>query len=1283
MSKRYNSSQQGGVPEGALPRPATAVPVQAITPEWTGSIPVEVAEQLANLPGYENDANVQAFRALQASSQGVMAPAQNQAETTLFEEDVFGPRTTPMATGSADTEVNPVLNELYNTGPAVAENLTIPESVVSITGGDIKGQDIETLAKEQARRSAQVNRSNNMAARIAFSEDLDTSLKAEKFPLASRERATRFIANVGDSLMGVEVLDPKIGAYENGLGRILNKINEGETDSNNLITSAATTFLVGQALVRSSKMLAGKANRESLPEEDVLGGILEASGLSSISEVGTPAAFHDERGLVGIKEGSLGANLLQGISDSVRQARGSNKGIAFDPNDAAVIEQALVDGGYLVPAPYIVKDSSGKPTKKRKELAEEHTALFMTRKLYDSVNGMQEVSELAELKLGAQAITTPDGMALGEGAKYAPGSKRKPKGLPSQAAGANKDNVFTSYDKTLRKSFRAHDEQVLAVQAVQLSALQTYLQTPIDQRDQLPEQVKILALDMAIQHKIKTERVDPRSQTKRGKLSYYNAMQKVGNVSKNIGDAANLQSQLPQGHRIGGAMWADKTTNRNYITAYNSSEHNKAHRSSLRGHDRHISRSKILNSTSPTTPLITQKDLDSLRTLFKGNSSRTQAHDETAFLLSAGRSLIPNSGTTPDSVLIRQITPANLAMFANLSNAFSSVAEVAAQGENLKLVGSNPEKLTLDPQVLQNINASELQASLDLATAVDKKHAGQTQQLLNAVSSYINAGENSTVKLHSIDLADMKAASRLLAATHAGSQKGAQLVRYMGWFITESTTSPESNQPIIDGVDHTTENTRMFTIKNILDILESSRLDQSDSGESGGTERIVIDVLNSALITTKAPQYADTIAKLSNMVLEYGMGLTGSTEAMLKGFGDFLTEFQNDHIAAGLPQETSPLQNFNDQLYAEGFTQEDVVESLFDVFSRSLMEVANLGYAQSMQKVFMAGAMLNIPAVFTGYDGQKFPIGRTGRKPIYGETVIIKGQKSTQENPSYSEVQDLPAAPADSKFIEAEGTFNEPMPYSAVAQAAGPAHGHNVERALVTATFDTLQERLGEHRDIILDIHDAVGLPPLEGLMFSQILNTESTRKVLQYDLPRHTTMAVISDIEFKLAKLLRQDSMILGPDSEYAELTDWFDRSWENLISDNSLVNPHARHGGAGEVDSVVLRDKKALASRKRRLLKTKNVLAKAKELGLWSPKEGGLWVLGTKFESADNSTQSSFSVDPKAFVAWYVSNILKEARNGADTELLQLGHSVQNLVEDMANVDPDKSMFMRSGRD
>jgi len=1263
MAGKTYIRNQGGVPEGALPKQKNpdAIPIGPVS-TYEGDMDIELAEKLASMPGYENDPNVKAYNAYKSG----IPSKEMQEEIVDFEQSAFGPLVETGEPVTENTEVNSILDNAFSEDPIERETLTFDERQIGITGEPIANKTVNEQARIEAIKQTKTYRQNNVASKIKQANEIDELLKQENMPLATRERAVGFIGSISSFLSGVDIIDPKIGPVENGLGRIVNKINEKEENSNNLLNGPATALLITQSLVNDSVMLAGKANRQALPEENVLDNIFEMAGLQSI-ESSDMVAFHDQEGLTGVKEGDLGRVLLQGVSKAVQQAKGNSEGISFDKADASSLEQGLVDQGLLVRAPYVVLNSKGEPTKKRKDLAEEHTALFMTRQLYDAIGDFKDIPQMNTPKLGAQAITDPEGGAISEGKYYKPRSKRAPKGLPDQRKNKS-SNVFTRFSSMFRKTFRAHDTEVLNVQAAQITALSKYIRTPIDQRSNLPPFIKVMAEDMAIQHKVKLDRVNPNPTNKKEQLAYYNAVQKINGVSKQIADAANLQKDLPLGHRLGDAVFSTLDSFRQHITAFNSSEQNsKAHRSSLRGHDRYIQRNRILNSKSDSNPLISKSDLANFKSAIRQKGNITQDHYEIAFLLSAGRNLFKETRNLPDSELIYRITPAALKNFASKAKAFKDINTLMLNPKNLELLISDPSKLIIPPEFLSEVNTTEIKSALDLATGVDKKHAGQTQQLINAIDAYINTDlSKNMAKLHSLDLADMSSAGRLQALVHAGSSKGAQLVKYMGWFITQSSTSPESNQPIIDGLEYTKNNPRMFTMKNVIDVLKLKHLDKREKGEENTIEILISNILEEALNTTKAPEYADAIAKLSNLVLDYGMGLPGATETMLKSFSDFIQEYQNDYISSGGNVDNSPVTKLNDHLYSQNFTMEDVKEGLFDSFSTALVETSNLGYAQALQQTAKAAAMLNIPLVFTGHDGQSMHVGKVGRKPIFGESVIIRGKKDSFEVPSEGEIQDLPAAASDPSFIDATGTYSEPGPYTAAAQALGPFLGISTERALVTTAFDILAERLGLQEDIILDIHDQIGMAPLESMMFQDILNSDALRKVLKHDLPKKTMLDMEVRIKSRLTKLLEQDSMVLGPDSDFAELTEYFDMSYNRLIDEESSMRE--------------IKSPEGQKARRKRLIRQKNELKDAYDKKLWAPKDPRK-VMDFDFKEQSRSNQVSFSVEPKAFVTWYVMHILKPAKSSSDRNVTSLGQGVTNLVEDMAKSNQDTQFFMKSG--
>jgi hypothetical protein len=310
--------------------------------------------------------------------------------------------------------------------------------------------------------------------------------------------------------------------------------------------------------------------------------------------------------------------------------------------------------------------------------------------------------------------------------------------------------------------------------------------------------------------------------------------------------------------------------------------------------------------------------------------------------------------------------------------------------------------------------------------------------------------------------------------------------------------------------------------------------------------------------------------------------------------------------------------------------------------------------------------MLNIPLVFTGHDGQSMHVGKVGRKPIFGESVIIRGKKDSFEVPSEGEIQDLPAAASDPSFIDATGTYSEPGPYTAAAQALGPFLGISTERALVTTAFDILAERLGLQEDIILDIHDQIGMAPLESMMFQDILNSDALRKVLKHDLPKKTMLDMEVRIKSRLTKLLEQDSMVLGPDSDFAELTEYFDMSYNRLIDE--------------EISMSEIKSPEGQKARNQRLIRQKDELKDAYDKELWAPKDPRS-VMGFDFKEQPRSNQVSFSVKPKAFITWYARHILGPSEIASNKNVINLGQGVTNLVEDMAKSNQDTQFFMKSG--
>jgi hypothetical protein len=141
---------------------------------------------------------------------------------------------------------------------------------------------------------------------------------------------------------------------------------------------------------------------------------------------------------------------------------------------------------------------------------------------------------------------------------------------------------------------------------------------------------------------------------------------------------------------------------------------------------------------------------------------------------------------------------------------------------------------------------------------------------------------------------------------------------------------------------------------------------------------------------------------------------------------------------------------------------------------------------------------------------------------------------------------------------------------------------------------------------------------------------------------------------------------MVLGPDSDFAELTEYFDMSYNRLIDEESSMRE--------------IKSPEGQKARRKRLIRQKNELKDAYDKKLWAPKDPRK-VMDFDFKEQSRSNQVSFSVEPKAFVTWYVMHILKPAKSSSDRNVTSLGQGVTNLVEDMAKSNQDTQFFMKSG--
>lgn len=1273
---------RGAVPQGAV-APA-AIPFDEST--WDNvDVPFADAKAMAAIPALANNEVVLQFKAQEAAA-GQFAANEERTrvarETADFEQEAFNPNPVqPVFSGQGD------INDTFNTA-ASGQQTVAPSTEARPTfsqlgpdGMPLPTTTVDQLAREEFVAQGQRDRQNNFATRINAAEDLDNTLKYDYgIGDLTRSRVVEEAKSLGTSFVNTTTYDPKVENSEAPvIQSLMQKTNAGfEQDLNNVISPSAFSVLSLQALVRDSKILSGKGNKTVSPDANLFEQLMDSSGFTAIDTGDTGlVAFHTQQGLIGIQEGSLGRRQLKQIGESIKQARGSDTEASFDSADAASYEEALIESGLLVPGKFTVLNEKGLPSTKREELGKEHSALFMTRKLFDLVRGLNEFSEKTTVKADVQRYTDGSGKSFPEfegRLRAKPFNRTRPsKELKEKTSG---ENIFTSYYKKYSSAFRRHDMEVVSVQALLSSALSEYIRTPPNRREQLPENTVIMAEAYAQQVKISPEElalIDSSSLDPDTQKRFFNANRKIQNGGQLIASAAVTQIKIPTGHYVGAAVRVDPSTLRGYnMTAASNEQNSKDSRGSLKGHDRVISR-KLIEGKSGSQRVIDDRTYSRFRSFIERDPSiKLDANDdvrlldETAFMISVMRRFYPGSKTIPDKALIKEFTVQDIKNLAELNSPLKQLSQMVSTNEqNVELLKSNPEKTVLDTNALGQIDSSKLANALGFMMKVDPKSSGQQQQVISFLDKYVNATGN-TVTGAILSLPDLSSGSRVQASIYAGFEKGSQLVTNMGFMQdTAAAFDNDGNIEAFEGVNYTRENPRMMAAKSFRDRLGMMKDDFTDSmeGDSDGqTVKDIAKLFTTAMNTTEAPEYMDSMFKLGNMVLDYGMGILGSTDAIINDFDNMLNQMTRD------PNLAQAVASFR-ETYPDPAIYYDIMSS---AGVATLLEVANLGFSQSLSGLAQASLMLGESISLVGYDNSLFTVGNIGRTPIYGESRVIRSSLRDRTVQQESELGNNPGAAAESTFVD--GAWSRPLPFSAQMQAAAPFIGHNFERSSLLTGLGMADSKLGEaySKDIILDGHDSLGLSPLRAIQQEHYVNTKAVKKVLNHKLPVKTFEHIENSVKAIMQEVLSNPTVTMGQGSStWAPLGLWFDMKFAELIREDSLEfkgNP----------------SESLISNRKKRLLKDKNMLKQAQDAGLWSPDANTLTqqeakkgrnVLGTAFTPEDKHRQGTFSVKSDLFARWYFNNIFKPARQKASTELSNFGGDFNRLVDTIT--DPSKVSF------
>ena len=139
--------------------------------------------------------------------------------------------------------------------------------------------------------------------------------------------------------------------------------------------------------------------------------------------------------------------------------------------------------------------------------------------------------------------------------------------------------MFSNFTSTLSNSFRIHSNPALQADAGFISAATTYDQAYMNGQEITPimsmlnvAAEKFYKLKPWAGAKLNDQNPEVVAQEKQNILE--SRSRKLKLMANQVADAANLNVQLPNGHKVGGGVFVDPSAMRNYVYAYNSSEQN-------------------------------------------------------------------------------------------------------------------------------------------------------------------------------------------------------------------------------------------------------------------------------------------------------------------------------------------------------------------------------------------------------------------------------------------------------------------------------------------------------------------------------------------------------------------------------------------------------------------------------------------------------------------------------------------------------------------------------------
>jgi hypothetical protein len=1214
--------QQGLQPDGTPSQEGVSFEATSTTAPAYSGMPAEKIALVRNIPGFEEE--VSAFDTYQAQMQ--------QYNSENLQPLRQPPATTPNETFPLGDQPQVQVGQNF-----LAENIRTPEG------------ELEPLDKQIERQNLELNRANAAATQNNLGTRLKNSQELRSFfsPTFQKPQVDNLVREVLTSGLKLNELDLNIKTSQLDPGRsvsALEYMKEKYSASETEVALFAEDTHLGAAKILLSVQDKVDADENGFEFLD-LGG--ETLGDST---------FQTTNGLTVVEakafEGFLAANFNGRMVEATQQPNNPD-----EPMGRALARSGVNKDYYEWVDGYQPVDGEG--VAKGPKIS--GYAMTVTLKMQN--DKYRDYANLSPIRVGAAAATNNSVTSMGSLSLFQKRDTPRPKGDLAKKL-KNSTGMFSNFTSTLSNAFRIHSNPTLQADAGFISDAKAYDQAYMNGQE-ITNTMSMLNAAAEKFYKLKPwsgaklNSQDPEVANQEKQRILESRSRKLKLMANQVADAANLNVQLPNGHKVGGGVFVDPSAMRNYVYAYNSSEQNSTiMRGSLKGYSSQtlISRMKDKSSSSP---LLTLRDLTSQRNKTRAGGSITAADREILFLLMLGREMANVGGesgrTRTDEQLLALITPAFVRDIALKGRAIKQYAEVNADPKKLtNAVEAENTSSMLDPA--QN---NALQGAL-FAMSASPKHHGAVQQMLEAADSYVNAEGSSSLMTFNV-FPDMSSAGRLNAVFNADGHLGAELISRMGYYLSQEYTDHRDALPPLGSEAGTSPigNPRLYVAESVIHSLQNS-------AESGDMEASLAGLLEDLFTTEMGASLADTFMKTPAMVVDYGMAISGAGKVAAGLFSKLIKEADDSGLNA-----STKLAAMAD---ANNVTMAEITDSISRATAEALASVANPAYSKAFQKLGLALGVLNKSPVYVGYDGNVHQVGQRERREIFGSSVTLSDKTGfSSAAPMRDEtLTDSPGKRVDPKSRKVDGRweFSTPSMYSAQAQAWSPAVGHYTERAIISKALEIYEKRFGKLDNNILDGHDSIGMDFAQSYHFQNILQNEAIFDVLEQDLPRKAARASLQKMKDAVQELSKLDKVTLGPNSDYSHLTDYLDDLYDSLKTMD--VNP------IGATPTVVNNRRKAL---KRNL----KLLQEANQNGIWGPKgtAPNQEIAKVLFLKSNASDSSSFQVDGKAFARWYMDSFYTPAAAAGKNFLNVAPHLRENMLKATKSVPEGMRAFFRNGPD